>query len=302
MVMLYLYPKLSNLDCGIVRLGGSGLGNLLFTYSKAAILADELGADLIFPTWPSIKIGPWLRKEKDKRFYSGLFRPSKTQVAGFNKLVALTFCEKIKNREEIKSGRKQVYIYDECSMTLSDILDKRDFVNRLIASTLHPKNNSYLTHDFKNEINIHIRLGDFSRNYTDLNNVNCVNTSTPIDWYVDVVKIINKECPGISFNIFSDGKDEELEALIKIPNVRQITFGNSISDILALSRSKIIIASGSTFSLWARYLGNCSCIAHLNQTKENVCTDENGFEYEWGGKETFDIQILNKITEMYSLA
>ena len=28
MVMLYLYPKLSNLDCGIVRLGGSGLGSL----------------------------------------------------------------------------------------------------------------------------------------------------------------------------------------------------------------------------------------------------------------------------------
>ena len=62
--MYYIYPKLSEKDGILFRLGGAGLGNILFTYARAVIyVQNHEDAEMIWPTWFSFKLGPILRHE-----------------------------------------------------------------------------------------------------------------------------------------------------------------------------------------------------------------------------------------------
>lgn len=56
------------------RLGGNGLANSLFVFARALLFADRSGLELIDPPWLNIEKAPWLRGDKDKRLYAGLFR------------------------------------------------------------------------------------------------------------------------------------------------------------------------------------------------------------------------------------
>jgi len=43
----------------------------------------------------------------------------------------------------------------------------------------------------------------------------------------------------------------------------------------------VLVASGSSFSMWARYLGRANCICYPNQRKQEIITpEENRFEIE----------------------
>jgi hypothetical protein len=99
--------------------------------------------------------------------------------------------------------------------------------------------------------------------------------------------------------IFSDGRDEELAPVLALPNVERITFGTSIGDIIGLSRTDLFIASGSSFSMWARYLGRMSCICYPNQIKQHILTpEEDAFEYETEGG--FSDEIKEKIRGIFA--
>ena len=130
-------------------------------------------------------------------------------------------------------------------------------------------------------VNIHVRLGDFASNLSALN-AGKDNTRIGIGWYAAIVRKL-KDILGedVAFNVFSDGSDEELGDLLAISGVRRVFYGNSLADILALSRAPLMVASGSSFSLWARFLGQCSSISYPNQIKDHVLKpDSDGFEIE----------------------
>jgi hypothetical protein len=69
--------------------------------------------------------------------------------------------------------------------------------------------------------------------------------------------------------------------LLSQENVRRREFGSSIADILALSRSRILIASGSTFSQWASYLGQIPTITHPGKIDQSVMLENTDTEIEW---------------------
>ena len=68
---MYIYPNFGDKEYfNIIRVGGPGLGNLLFPYFRAYIYAIRYKGNLIDPIWPTFKLGPILRNELDNRFYS----------------------------------------------------------------------------------------------------------------------------------------------------------------------------------------------------------------------------------------
>ena len=292
--MKYIYPKLSKNDLSFVRLGGSGLGNLLFTYSRALILSKKHNLSMIFPTWKSIKIGPYLRREKDKRFYGDLFKNNSGYIGGLKKVFLLLFSNKIsyKNIDNIKDN--QIAVYDEFIMNFDGLLPYRDMIREDLIKNLNKKNKKALEYDFGNSVLIHIRLGDFAKANAEKLSSGANNLSIPVKWYADILSEIRKTLgKDVKAYVFSDGSDEELSEILKLKNVSRISFGTSIADIMALSRAKVMISSGSSFSLWARYLGNCSSVSYPNQIKERVLTDENGFEIETYA--SFDSETEEKI-------
>jgi hypothetical protein len=81
--------------------------------------------------------------------------------------------------------------------------------------------------------------------------------------------------------VFSDGTDEELAALLALPAVQRRDYGSGLGDMLGLSRSKLLIASGSTFSMWGSYLGQVPTIWHPRKLLQHVLLEHPDREIEW---------------------
>ena len=293
-MMNYVYPKLSDHDFGIVRLGGAGLGNIMFAWARAAVFARDYECQVIWPTWPSIKIGPYLRRESDKRFYGDLFRSDGSSITGWKKLWLLITRKRIGEAQKETIGQRKETIvefagFDGC---FEEILYEYEYVRDLIVRNLHPKNRLPLSQDFSRAIGLHVRLGDFSRVSADEAASGRHDSALPVEWYAGIVEQVRKaagwQVPAI---VFSDGTDEELAPLLTLPGVERKTYGTGIGDILGLSRFPLLIASGSSFSMWARYLGRANCICYPNQIKQKILTpQEEQFEIETFGELPEEVQ------------
>ena len=122
---------------------------------------------------------------------------------------------------------------------------------------------------------MHIRLGDFIRASLEEVKQGKHNSVIPIEWYVAMANNLRAILGyQVKIFVFSDGTDQELQPLLELGNVERITFGSSIGDILALSNAKLLVASGSSFSMWARYLGRMTTIMFPNQVKQKILTDK----------------------------
>ena len=80
--MKYTFVSLGRLESIGVRLGGAGLGNILFPWACALVYAKEHNCKRIQTTWRNLKIGTFLRKEKDKRKEKKIKRGKKKKIKG----------------------------------------------------------------------------------------------------------------------------------------------------------------------------------------------------------------------------
>jgi hypothetical protein len=240
---VFVYPKLPAIyDFRFIRYRGAGLANCLFVASRAFMIAQSNGWNLINPTWGNIILGPYLRNEKDKRHYFGLFKNA--GISGLSKLYYLLNLKEITLESAIE-GKKGIIVIEGLGNYFEDLLNFQEKVKTFIYGILRREIISKVEYiDFKNVIGIHIRLGDYSE-----------ERRTSIKWYEEVVKeIIASHGSKYKFFVFSDGKDDELFKLLSIPQIKRVFFGNALCDIIALSKCKLIIGSDSTFSGWGAFL------------------------------------------------
>lgn len=234
----YVYPKLpsARATTPFARISGNGLGNCLFVYARAIKYVHKTGAKMIHPTWLNISIGPILRNERDKRFYTGIFN-SIGEITWLRKFFKLCF------------DKDNIRIEEGLDPYFADLLDDSSIISEYLYKhtipTLLEKIESF---DFTNCVAVHIRLGDYPE-----------SVRVPIEWYKGKILSIKKENPLYKFLIFSDGRDEELVELTNIANVQRVAFGSSISDIFAISKCCYLIGSDSTFSGWGAFLGQVPC-------------------------------------------
>src|SRR5262249_47824902 len=72
----------------LARIGRAGLGNGLLPWARAELFARDSGAKMLAPRWWSLRIGPYLRREPDKRRYARFFY-SDRHVSGFSRVSSL---------------------------------------------------------------------------------------------------------------------------------------------------------------------------------------------------------------------
>ena len=222
----YVYPQFSRYEFFGIRLGGAGLGNLLFIYSRAIIYEKKNDLKMIWPTWTSVHIGPWIRRERDRRSYHNLFRPYGEDITGIHKYLLLFFC-----RSQI-----EIFNYDNSAkITFRDIMDSQELIKTTLIKRISENNLGVKKHSFDREINIHVRRGDFRPASQTAMERGDVNTATPIEWFVSIVKQLSVITDDkIIFNVFSDGSNMELQPLLNLPNVRRVAFGTSVAVFVAL--------------------------------------------------------------------
>ena len=245
--MKYVYPKFDGLNLIFFRLGGPGLGNLLYPYFRALVYAKQNNLQLISPTFLSIKIGPYLRGESQKRDYRYVDNES---ISGFKKFLLLKFSKNIKVFKSFGDGFKSLYGYEDYLKEKLKSLTRVDFDQK----------------KYQNSICCHVRLGDFKKSKNDkFSN----NTRMPIRWYKDVIQQIRKNDKGLKVFLFSDGNDNELKELLELGNINNETSSNPLEDILKLSSSKYLIGSYSSFSFWGAFFSKGTCIWHENAFNTN---------------------------------
>ncbi len=281
--MLYSYAKLSNYDFLFFRFPGMGLGNLLFPWARFIVATRKYNLTPIWPTWLQIKIGPLLRNEMDKRFYGGLFQRSSDYIDGYQKLYLLSFPKKIKEADfERLIHKKQtikqdvVVMFEGMDGHFKQILEDHKLVLGELLKMTHEQHKKRFPQSLLKTIGVHVRRGDFIKPQSHhVLERGDTNFQIPLSWYTRQIGQVRDAIGShVSVNIFSDGTPEELSELLALENVSRVNFGSSISDLLALSQSGILIASGSTFSMWASYLGRMPVIWHKGQLKQRLYPKE----------------------------
>jgi len=305
MCAVYAYPKLSEWDFAFFRLIGPGLGNLLFPWARAVASAERNSMTMIFPAWPQIKVGTVLRREKDKRFYTGLFKATDEYISGCRKLSLLIRRKKIKEDDYThdvsyyNSADKDIVVVfkglGKRGARFAPFIKDHDLIFKKLLEITRSVHTKALDFDFSGSVSVHVRLGDFTtpENEEKLKE-DFHNYRIPISWYCSQIeKIRDRISKDIKVYIFSDGRDDELAQIFKLGNTERISFGSSIADMIALSCSNILIASGSAFSQWASFLGRMPVLWHPGRLREKLYYDKPNLEIEIDRDSDLPFDILN---------
>lgn len=250
------WPKLSRLDTGFVRSPGPGLGNLLFPISRALIGRETYGGALVYPTMRQAKIGTYLRREADKRTYGDVLRPRsasdwKRWWSRFGRPV-------VDERAFDGTQRRAVIAYSGMGRYFHDLQGHRG----LIASWLRDNIRQPLD-PAPIDIALHVRLGDFS---VGSPSSGANNVRQPLGWYREAFEqaksLLGSENP--SAVLFTDSDAQAIADQLGIPGLKFDRSANALASIMQLSAAKVLVASRSTFSMWAAFLGGMPAIWDRN--------------------------------------
>lgn len=228
----YVYPEI----------GRAGLGNELFPLMRSYDIAFESQAKMLWPNWYKIRVGPYVRRERDKRNYWRFM--SSGGLAGQ--------CTSFATR--LLRGRR---VDRQAGMAnhFRSLPNDPGWYLEALNSFVKPRRRARWSDDDRWYVGVHVRLGDFAPAPADFSSLQENNTSTPMSWYLDVIRWVNSYAPHVPVRVMSDGLDAELSELLAMPNVERHIGGDALNDICALARSIAIVGSRSTFTAWSAFLG-----------------------------------------------
>ncbi|MHB1196538.1 MAG: alpha-1,2-fucosyltransferase [Lutibacter sp.] len=279
---IVIYPKLPSKLHFIIRFMGSGLANCLFVYARAIILANKYKLEIINPSWIQFNIGPYIRREKDKRHYNGLF--NSFGIKNINKQWLLLTQKGLPENSNPSMSDQGIIVVEGLKNYFTDLHFQSDLVkNHLLGIVNNDVLECYKSIN-KKFVGVHIRLGDYD-----------IESRISFTWYLEKMKFLHEIYDSeIEFLIFSDGSADELSEVLNFPNTTLVFFGSAIADILVLSKAKFIIASDSTFSAWSAYLGQVPILfykRHFGNVLDNP-------DHEWVQSDFSEENIYNSIKKI----
>lgn len=262
---------------GLADLGRHGLGHSLPAWARCVVWSHQTGAPMIAPQWFKLRIGPYLRRERDKRNYFLLFR-SPGYVAGLRRLRLLAGARRVMAGSDTgtlparaQAGGDTIVVFKNAVVANSkthfhEFRDHHALLHSEIRRITRPR---YLPKPFAEAtVAVHIRMGDFIAHVSEEDlKARLTNSRIPLSWYVEslakVRGVLGRDVPAV---VFSDGPDADLAAILSLPNVRRAPRQPSITDMLSIAQAQLLIASGSGFSTWGRFFGQVPAICFPGQS------------------------------------
>jgi hypothetical protein len=233
-----------------------------------------------------LKIGPILRRERDTRSYQDLFQSSRFEIHGARRVRLLLSASRVEAVRADVSPDGVVVEVRGIEGLFTELIREHDLVKARLLAMTRPAILERVSGSRRNAVAIHVRLGDFAPAvgaYARAAHASS-NTRTPIDWYRHVVLHLCSELPeDVRFIVFSDGSDAELAPLLQLRRVERRPSKDALSDLLEMANCRGLVASGSTYSMWASYLGRLPTIWPPGQMRQRfMVDDELEFEYAQG--------------------
>ncbi len=242
-------------------IGRAGLCNELFPWARAELFASQSALPILAPTWSRFRIGPYLRREPEKRRYGRLFHSS-VHIHGWARLKNLAAYRKIDESAYATSGHSQ----NSCVITFSGMRDcfqslagSAPFLRERLWEMTVPLHRPALE-DQRSFIAMHVRRGDQTRLGIPADQLEArIAQFTPLRWFIAMAHAVRQHpsLANLPILVFTDGSIDEIRDLLAVPGVEKAPPASAIFDLWMLSKAKLLFASGnSTFSMWASYLGN----------------------------------------------
>nr|WP_315143957.1 hypothetical protein [uncultured Flavobacterium sp.] len=287
---------------GFPVLPKAGLGNMLIPWADCFIYCKDMGIKQVAPYWRKIRVGPYVRGERDKRQYQKLFI-NENMISGIGRLLLLIISNKISAKQfRMLNSYKTIF-----PTTLVCFSEMNQF-DRLVERHEEVRNELYrITRPEywpfglpQSYIGIHIRMGDFPEISKEEKQI---NFRIPLEWYIgalcQVRLSLGKKLPVV---IFSDGTDKEIEPILGLDDVIRSPFSESISDLLAIAKSTVIITSRSSYSLFGAYLGQVPSIWYEGKNEiydySYMSADYNAsLEIEWMPGQVFSSEFVNILNQ-----
>jgi len=239
--MVYVHVSLGAKEYGLFRVGGYGLANCMFFVTRGIILAHRHHWQLLRPTWERFGVGPILRHEKDKRFYIGMFR-NWLSWETVKKICCLLWCSRI-TIENAEAGETGIVTLLGWWNYFSEMPSYWPIVKEYFDLTFSTEAIRSVPQSFHRTIAVHVRMGDMPN-----------ESRVPIEWTCRMLQLALDVVKEARVLLFSDATDDEVSALLQMAVVKRVYYGNALADMVAMSRTQMIIGTCSTFSWWSAYL------------------------------------------------
>jgi hypothetical protein len=274
--MLYCKPKFGEGFLG----RGMGLGNRLFPWARCRIFAHMHGAKMISPVWIRPAAGQLLRGGIDYHSYLrqlilfGLFQKRSGDLSvpgGIIRTLWATRCKEPEVPRELADKnlhRNTVVVFEGWQNHFTPLNGWHDFLYRELRAITRQKYLNFADSIGDVPIGICVRSGnDFAEPSTMNYGPLAYGEKTPLGWFVESLRLIRKTTgfPAKAY-VVSDGTRAQLGPLLDMESVRFVRPGSAVSDLLVLSRSRVLLASGaSSFAAWGAFLGQMPSISHPGQ-------------------------------------
>ena len=245
------------------RVGRAGLGNELLPWARAEIFGRTSHARMLAPHWPLFRLGPYVRREPDKRNYRVLF--DDTLYGSALKRAAICMLGRryheqdgaLAANEARASARPVIVEFRGIERLFAPLIGHDRFIrDRLWALTKSPLRPAARPYGGR-FIAMHVRRGDITRQGFAPEELLRVNQYTSLQWFEGMAYAIRRHraLQGIPITVFTDGSPDEVAALTAIDGVILHQRASPITDLWTLAEAALLFASGySTFSMWASFL------------------------------------------------
>lgn len=253
----------------VALLPNAGLANKLFVWARGFVFAQLNALPLVTIGWSYPKVGPLLRGERSSRMYAQYFNGSATwALAGLalagvgGRIIREPACRQLDRVDGVKT-----YLFRDLPPwrdAFADIREYRDALRQGLLSSIRRKYSQLAEASERPQVALHVRCGDFRRlsKGEDFKKVGGVRT--PQDYFLGIVFGLRAAAGVVvPITVYSDGTDDDIDFLLRLPAVARAKASNDVSDLLALSRAEIIVTSaGSTFGEWAAFLSDGIVLRH----------------------------------------
>jgi hypothetical protein len=255
----------------VAILPNAGLGNKLFVWAKAQVFAmlNDMPNDTIGWTWP--KIGPILRSERSPRMYGRYIRSR--MGAGGIALATGFLTGKLIIEPEVaalprcSTRESRTYVFKDSPSWrdyFGDIRSHRDFIRGQLLAIIHDQYKRRVDVLRPPVVAVHVRRGDFRNLRVDEDFAHVGLVRTADRYFAGLIEQI-RQVSGwdLPVTVFSDGSDDEIAFLTRMPGVTRSPATSDVVDLLLMARARIIITSaGSTFGEWAAFLSEAAVLRH----------------------------------------
>lgn len=258
---------------GHADVGRFGLGHSLLAWARCVVWCHRSGATMLAPRWLRLRVGPYLRRERDKRNYFLLFSGD-GYVGGLRRAWCLWRYPVVDVESAAALATPQPGTVVVFHNALADNERKHFHEVHGYAKLLHRELTRITRPAYRPAaparpfIAVHVRMGDFSAP-ADAGGIRpgVHNVRLPVEWYAQMLVAVRRGVGAeVEALVFSDGDDVSLAPLLRLPATQRPPRRQSITDMLSIAQSGLLISSGSGFSLWGAFLGEVPRICYPGQS------------------------------------